>query len=50
MKDKLSNILTGFRKNHSTQHYLMSMLEKRKKDFRQKRLNICNIYEFAKGL
>ena len=27
MQDKLSNSLTGFRKNHSTQHCLMYMLE-----------------------
>ena len=27
MRDKLSKLLTGFRKNHSTQHCLMSMLE-----------------------
>ena len=27
MQDKLSNLLTGFRKNHSTQHYLTYMLE-----------------------
>ena len=31
MKDKLSNLLTGFRKNHNTQHCLMSMLERWKK-------------------
>ena len=31
MKDKLSNLLTVFRKNHSTHHCLMSMLEKWKK-------------------
>ena len=31
MKDKLSNLLTGFRKNHNTQHCLMRMLEKWKK-------------------
>ena len=31
MKDKLSNLLTGFRKSHNTQHYLMSMLERWKK-------------------
>ena len=31
MKDKLSNLLTGFRKNHNTQHYFMSMLESWKK-------------------
>ena len=30
MRDKLSKLLTGFRKNHSTQHCLMSMLEMRK--------------------
>ena len=24
----LSNLLTGFRKNHNTQHYLLKMLEK----------------------
>ena len=27
MRDRLSKLLTGFRKNHSTQHCLMSMLE-----------------------
>ena len=26
MKDKLSKLLTGFRKNHSTQHCLINML------------------------
>ena len=28
MKDKLSNLLIGFRKNHNTQHCLTSLLEK----------------------
>ena len=28
MEDKLSKLLTGFRKNHSTQHCLTNMLEK----------------------
>ena len=28
MEDKLSKLLTGFRKNHSTQHCLVNMLEK----------------------
>ena len=28
MEDKLSKLLTGFRKNHSTQHYLVNMLQK----------------------
>ena len=27
MQDKLPNLLTGFRKNHSTQHCLMYMLK-----------------------
>ena len=27
MKDKLSNLLTGLRKNHSTQHRLMCMFD-----------------------
>ena len=27
MQDKLSNLLTGFRKNHISQHCLMYMLE-----------------------
>ena len=31
MKDKLSNILTGFRKGHSAQHSLLIMIEKRKR-------------------
>ena len=30
MKDKLSNILIGFRKGHSAQHSLLIMIEKRK--------------------
>ena len=33
MKDKLPNLLAGFRKNHNTQHCLMSMLERWKKSF-----------------
>ena len=28
MEDKLSQLLTGFRKNHSTHHCLVNMLEK----------------------
>ena len=31
MKDKLWNLLTGFRKSHNTQHCLMTMLERWKK-------------------
>ena len=33
MRDKLSRLLTGFRKSHSTQHCLMSMLEMWKNTF-----------------
>ena len=38
MRDKLSKILTGFRKNHSTQHCLMSLLENLEKYIGQRRL------------
>ena len=31
MENKLSNLLTGFRKKHGTQHTLINMLEKWKK-------------------
>ena len=31
MEDKLSKYLTGFRKSHGTQHFLVTMLEKWKK-------------------
>ena len=31
MKDKLSNILTGFRKGHSAQHSMLIMIEKWKR-------------------
>ena len=40
IKDKLSNLLTGFRKNHNTQHCLMSMLERWTKTL-NKRGYIC---------
>ena len=43
MKDELSNLLTGFRKNHNTQHCLMSMLEKWKKTL-DKGGYICAIF------
>ena len=48
MRDKLSNILTDFRKSHSTQHYLMHMLEKWKKAL-NKGGCICAIFmDFSK--
>ena len=50
MKDKLPNLLTGFRKNHCTQHFLMRMLEKEEKASDKGRLYMCNIYGFVKGL
>ena len=37
MKDKLSNILTGFRKGHSAQHSLLIMIEKWKRAINEKR-------------
>ena len=43
MKDKLPNLLTGFRNNHNTQHRLMSMLERWKKTL-DKRSYICAIF------
>ena len=43
MKDKLSNLLTRFRKNSSTQHCLMHMLEKWKKTL-DKGGYICAIF------
>ena len=43
MKDKLSKELTGFRKNHSTQHCLSCMLEIWKKVL-DKRGYICAIF------
>ena len=49
MEDKLSNLLTGLRTNHSTQHCLMCMLERWKK-FGQRRLYMCNIDGLVKGV
>ena len=50
MKDKLSNLLTGFRKNHNTQHCLMRMLEKWKKAM-DKGGYICAIFmDLSKAL
>ena len=43
MKDKLPNLLTGFRNNHNTQHRLMSMLERWKKTL-DERSYICAIF------
>ena len=43
MEDKLSKLLTGFRKNHSTQHCLVNMLEKRKNTF-DKEGFVCAIF------
>ena len=43
MKNKLSNLLTGFSKNHNTQHCLMSMLERWKKTL-DKGGYICAIF------
>ena len=42
IEDKLSKLLTGFRKNQSTQHYLISRLEKWK--------NVLDEGDFVYGL
>ena len=50
MQDKLSNLLTGFRKNHSTQHCLMCMLEIWK-DMFDKRGYVCAMFmDLSKNL
>ena len=43
MQDKLSNLLTGFRKNHSTKHCLMYMLENWK-NMLDKRGYVCAMF------
>ena len=43
MQDKLSNLLTGFRKNHSTKHCLMYMLENWK-NMLDKRGYVCAVF------
>ena len=43
MEDKLSKLLTGFGKNHSTQHYLVNMLEKWK-NILDKGTIVCAIF------
>ena len=42
LKDKLSNILAGFRKGHSAQHSLLIMIEKWKRPLDQN----MKVYEF----
>ena len=49
MQDKLSKRRTEFRKSHSTQHSLMTMLEKWKSAL-DKGENICFIFGSLKGL
>ena len=43
MEDKLPKLLTGFRKNHSTQHCLINMLEKWKNTL-DKRGFVCAMF------
>ena len=43
MEYKLSKLLTGFRKNHSTQHCLVNMLEKWKNTLDKGRF-VCAIF------
>ena len=48
MEDKLSNLLTGFRENHSTQHCLMFILEMWKDILYEG--GYVNVYGLIKGL
>ena len=48
MKDKLSNILTGFQKGHSVQHLSYIMIEKWKRALDED-MNVSNFYESFKG-
>ena len=45
MKDKLSNILTGFRKGHSAQHSLLIMIEKWKRAL-DENMNVGAIFRY----
>ena len=50
MKDKLSNVLTGFRKDHSAQHSLLIMIEKWKRAL-DKNMKVEAIFmDLSKGL
>ena len=50
MRDKRSQLLTGFRKNHSTQHCFMSKLEMWEKYFGQRSVFSCYFDGSFKGL
>ena len=50
MKDKVSNILTGFWKGHSAQHSLLIMIEKMEKSLGWKHESWINFYGSFKGL
>ena len=43
MENKLSKFITGFTKLHETQHYMVTMLEKWRKDI-YKKGSICFIF------
>ena len=45
MKDKLSNLLTGFRKNHNTQHCLISMLERWEKNLDERGIDLSKAFD-----
>ena len=49
MEDKLSKLLTGFRKKNSTQHCFINMLEKWK-DIFDKGGFVCATFGLFKGL
>ena len=51
MEDKLSNVLTRFRKNYSTQHCLINMFEQWKNTLWQRRFCLCHDHHgLIKGL
>ena len=49
MKDKLSNILTGFRKGHSTQHSLLIMIEKWKRALDESKKDGATFMDLSKA-
>ena len=50
MEDKLSKYLTSFTKSHGTQHLIVTMLEKLKKNSCQGRICLCIIFRSLKSV
>ena len=49
MKDKLSNILPGFRKGHSAQHSSLIMIEKYKRAFDESKKDGATFMDLSKA-